>query len=159
MAPPKDGGMQALAAMFSHVPDKGKQQVRYYGFYSNVARGKRKKRDSDEFIYSILEPEEPSTEYKRNWARLIQKIYEVDPLTCPKCSGKMKIISVIEDSEIVKKILKHLDLWNVKARPPPRLEKSSLMSETIIDYSDSQLLPSDDYLFYDPDYPVEDYAS
>ena len=28
-----------------------------------------------------------------------------------------------------------------------------------IDYSDSQLLPSDDYLFYDPDYPIEDYAS
>ena len=21
------------------------------------------------------------------WARLIQKIYEVDPLTCPKCKG------------------------------------------------------------------------
>ncbi len=65
----------------------------------------------------------------------------------------------IEDSEIVKKVLKHLDLWNVKARERPRLKKSSLMTETIIDYSDSQLLPSDDYLFYDPDYPVEDYAS
>ncbi len=65
----------------------------------------------------------------------------------------------IEDSEIVKKILKHLDLWNVKARPRPRLKKPSLMTETIIDYSVSQLLPSDDYLFYDPDYPVEDYAS
>jgi len=26
--------------------------------------------------------------------KLIQKIYEVDPLTCPKCSGKMKVISI-----------------------------------------------------------------
>jgi hypothetical protein len=42
MAPPKSGGMQALAAMCSHVPNKGEQMARYYGFYSNVARGKRK---------------------------------------------------------------------------------------------------------------------
>jgi len=54
-------------------------------------------------------------------------------------------------------------LWDLKAKPPPKRRKSSQVTETIIDYSDSQLLPSDDYLFYDPDYPakggVEDYAS
>jgi len=27
------------------VPNKGEQMVRYYGYYSNVSRGKRKKRD------------------------------------------------------------------------------------------------------------------
>jgi len=32
----------------------------------------------------------------------------------------MKIISVIEQHEIVKKILKHLGLWEMKARPPPK---------------------------------------
>ncbi len=61
------------------------------------------------------------------------------------------------------RILKHLDLWNVKARFTPISKKSSQVTETVIDYSDSQLLPSDDYLFYDPDYPaeggVEDYVS
>jgi hypothetical protein len=44
---------QVLAAMCSQVPNKGEQPVeslkvermaRYYGFYSNVARGKRKKK-------------------------------------------------------------------------------------------------------------------
>jgi hypothetical protein len=49
-------------------------------------------------------------EYRKNWSRLIQKIYEVDPLTCPKCQGRMKIISFIEDEEVIKKILKHLGL-------------------------------------------------
>ena len=44
-------------------------------------------------------------------------------------------------------------------RPQPKLKKSPQVTEAIIDYSDSQLLPSDDYLFYDPDYPVGDYAS
>jgi len=65
--------------------------VRYYGSYSNVARGKRKKKGQDDLIDSILEPDSPSREYKRNWARLIQKIYEVDPLTCPKCQGRMRV--------------------------------------------------------------------
>jgi len=37
------------------------------------------------------------SEAKQNWARLIQKIYEVDPLICPKCQGTMKIISIVDD--------------------------------------------------------------
>ena len=89
-------------------------------YYSNVARGKRKICDQDELIPSILEPDESSKERRENWSRLIQKIYEVDPLTCPKCSGEMKVISIIEDEEVIKKILKHLGLWDVKTRPPPK---------------------------------------
>lgn len=42
----------------SHVPNKGEQMVRYYGHYSNVSRGKRKKQDQDGLIPSILEPVE-----------------------------------------------------------------------------------------------------
>lgn len=33
--------MEWLAAMCSHIPNKGEQMVRYYGYYSNVSRGKR----------------------------------------------------------------------------------------------------------------------
>ena len=32
-----------LAAMCSYVPNKGEQIVRYYGYYSNVSRGKHQK--------------------------------------------------------------------------------------------------------------------
>ena len=112
--------LEWLAAMCSHVPNKGEQTVRYYGHYSNVARGNRKKQDQDDLIPSILEPDGSSEEFRKSWARLIQKIYEVDPLTCPRCSGGMKVISVIEDEEVIKKILKHLGLWDRKARPPPK---------------------------------------
>jgi hypothetical protein len=97
-----------LAAMCSHVPNKGEQMVRYYGYYSNVSRGKRKEQNQDEWIPCILEPDKFSKESRKNWARLIQKIYEVDPLTCPECQGWMRIIAFIEDPEIIKKILKHL---------------------------------------------------
>ena len=83
--------------------------VRYYGFYSNVSRGKRKKVQQDEDISQIIESK-GSKEFRKNWARLIQKIYKVDPLVCPKCQGKAKVIAVIEDEDVVKKILIHLDL-------------------------------------------------
>ena len=95
--------LEWLAAMCSHVPSKGEQMVRYYGYYSNVSRGKRKKQGQEQCIPCILEPDESSREYRKNWARLIQKIYEVDPLTCPKCHGRMRVISVIEDQDVIKK--------------------------------------------------------
>ena len=106
--------LEWLSAMCSHVPDKGEQMVRYYGFYSNVSRGKRNKQDQDGLISSILEPDGSSKEHRKNWARLMRKIYQVDPLTCAKCRGRMKILSFIEDPKIIKRILKHLDLWDLE---------------------------------------------
>ena len=50
---------------------------------------------------------------------VILKIYEVDPLVCPKCSGAMRVIAFIEDPNVIKKILKHLGLWGVKRKPRP----------------------------------------
>ncbi len=32
-----------IAEITAHIPNKGEQLVRYYGLYSNVSRGKRKK--------------------------------------------------------------------------------------------------------------------
>jgi hypothetical protein len=49
----------------------------------------------------------------------------------------MKIITFIEREEIIEKILKHLGLWHVKTRPPPRIH--SPPAELYADYSDSQI--------------------
>jgi hypothetical protein len=65
----------------------------------------------------------------------------------------MKILSFIEDEQVIEKILKHLDLWEMKARPPPKANGPPL--NVHIDYSDSQLPPSEEYLYSDPDYPIE----
>jgi hypothetical protein len=97
--------LEWLAAMCSHAPNKGEQMVRYYEYYSNVSRGKRKKEDQDCLIPCILESERSSKEYRKNGARLIQKIYEADPLTCPKCVGRMRILSFIENAEVIEKYL------------------------------------------------------
>ncbi len=70
--------LEWLAAMCSHVPNKGEQMVRYYGHYSNASRGKRKKKDRDRLIPCILEPVESSKKYRKNWARLIH-LRRIDP--------------------------------------------------------------------------------
>jgi hypothetical protein len=59
--------------MSSHIPDKGEQMVRYYGYYSNISRGRRRKEDQDGLIPYTIELEEDSKENRKNWARLIKK--------------------------------------------------------------------------------------
>ena len=50
----------------------------------------------------------------------IKKVYETDPLTCPRCQGEMCIISFIDQPEVSKKILQHLGLWEDSHAPPDR---------------------------------------
>jgi hypothetical protein len=114
--------LEWMAAICSHVPNKGEQMVRYYGFYSNVSRGRHE--NEDKAVPFILENEGSSREQRKSWARLIQKIYEVDPLNCPKCRGPMRVIAVIEDQEVTRKILNHLGLWKIESKPPPKIPKS-----------------------------------
>jgi hypothetical protein len=44
---------------------------------------------------------------------LIKRVYEVDPLECPECGGRMKIIGFIErrQHEVIERILRHCGLW------------------------------------------------
>ena len=62
---------------------------------------------------------------RRSWARLIKKVYEADPLLCPRCARPMKIISLIDTHAVIEKILRHLKLWDQPERPrPPPLERT-----------------------------------
>jgi len=48
---------------------------------------------------SLPEPEQDDFRHhcRRAWARLIRKVWSADPLVCPKCSGRLRIISFIEN--------------------------------------------------------------
>ena len=60
---------------------------------------------------------------KRAWARLLAKVYEVDPFVCPKCGAEMKVIAIIADPDELKRILRHL----VKiGRSPPGFDPDRL---------------------------------
>jgi len=50
---------------------------------------------------------------------MIRKVYELDPLLCPKCGGRMRIIAFIQDYAVIDKIINHLKLAFMAERPPP----------------------------------------
>ncbi|WP_052306606.1 transposase [Acetivibrio clariflavus] len=108
-----------LARLVTHIPNKGEQFVRYYGYYSNKSRGQRKKAETDDKVPAIVSSDLSKKAFCKNWARLIQKVYNVDPLKCKYCNGKMRIISFVEDEETIEKILKHLKLWGIQNHDPP----------------------------------------
>jgi len=97
------------------------------------SRGMRKMAGTDDTIPAVMPNDLSSKESWRNWARLIQKIYEVDPLVCPKCQGSMKIISFIEEHGVIEKILRHLDLWDVRNHDPPHHDPTQKVSDYILD--------------------------
>ncbi len=100
--------------------------VRYVGWYSNRARGEGATKTC--LQAGVAPPslgEAPATEFaaraKAAWARLIRKVYEADPLECPKCRGPMRVIALIENPGVIQRILEHLGLWAPLAteRSPP----------------------------------------
>jgi hypothetical protein len=54
----------------------------------------------------------------KGWAGMIRKVYEVDPMVCPKCGGKMKVVAFITDYPAVDRIIDHLTLTFVAEKPP-----------------------------------------
>ena len=62
------------------------------------------------------------------WAMLIKRVYEIDPLACPQCGGRMKVVAFIEppQTNVIEKILRHCGLWQASPpRAPPRGEGPS----------------------------------
>ena len=119
-------GAQWLELLLRHVPDRYEHLVRYVGWYSNRARGERAKTPKGQDApATCASPIEPVSEFaacaKSAWARLVRKLYESDPLECPKCKGPMRVIALINDPPVVRRILEHLALWQPEAmeRSPP----------------------------------------
>ena len=67
------------------------------------------------------------------WRECIKKVWEVDPLSCPKCTGEMRIISFIYKKKVIKKILIHLGVNQEKhnQRAPPITEPEYTEPETV----------------------------
>jgi hypothetical protein len=53
------------------------------------------------------------------WVPTLKGNEGVDPLVCQLCRGSMRVIAVIEDQKVIRKILAYLGLWQIKARPRP----------------------------------------
>jgi hypothetical protein len=61
----------------------------------------------------------------KKWRELIKNVWEADPLLCPRCQHEMRIVALIDEADVIERILRHLGLWEVgvrvdAARDPPQ---------------------------------------
>ena len=61
--------------------------------------------------------EQPRPVPSKGWAEMIRKVYEVDPLVCPRCGGTMRVVAFLTE-------------YAVADRPPPSqvFEQLALMA-------------------------------
>jgi len=127
------------------------QLVRRYGVYAGKVRKQWQDRpnihrlapegwlkghpNQSPIVEATLPEDAPTTEApdawsklrKQSWARLLQKVYEIDPFVCPKCQGTMSVVAVIEDPKELGKIIdwakqqEREHTVTVCARSPPEL--------------------------------------
>jgi hypothetical protein len=71
-------------------------------------------------------PSTPPAPHRIPWAELLRRVFAVDALRCTHCSGRRRVIAVIQDPVPVRAILRHLGLDPkpiaiAPARSPPEL--------------------------------------
>jgi len=112
-----------------HIPESRRRVIRYYGVCSSVVtagRARQAAAGASGGSAAVLLPlavygpsDAAARALRRRWAALVGRIYEVDPLVCPRCGGTMCIIAFLTEPRVIGRILKHLASRGVDARSPP----------------------------------------
>jgi len=111
--------LEFVAKVLMHVSDKHSRRVTAYGVYSSRSLGERRKQARGEeqaagigatvsFYEPLTEADECAKRRRQSWARLIQRVFEVSPLTCSRCGAEMRVVSVITEPVVIDKILGHI---------------------------------------------------
>jgi hypothetical protein len=134
--------LEFLAELSTQVADVSEQSSRYYGIFSARTRGAQRERErvaemlkrvregrKDESPKLLPESERPESKRKASasWAACMRRMFDFDPLACPKCGGRMVIKAFLHDSKEIQRLCKNLGLeaW----RAPPPLARGSLFQE------------------------------
>lgn len=65
----------------------------------------------------------------RPWAEHLKRVFEIDVLTCPWCGEERKLIALITDGIVVRKILDHIG----PPTAPPTLAPARVSAELVFD--------------------------
>lgn len=111
--------LQFLAEVQQHIPDTFEQTTRYYGCYSARSRGAAREQGTPNSQFHLPEP---TNKASPTWAVLMKKVFEIDPLICPKCGASMSIKAFITDYREVQRLASNLGLTTWRA--PPSIQYS-----------------------------------
>ena len=111
--------LEFLARVLIHIPEPRKHLVHFYGVYANRIRTTYRAVDSARAGADGEASELTSRRtLSRRWAELIFRIYEVDPLDCPRCGARMKVLALIVEPNVIRQILDHLETRACPRAPP-----------------------------------------
>ena len=79
-------------------------------------RPSKHERDGTEFPRLTVTPEARSSKYRMPWAELLQKVFAVDVLECPGCSGRLRVLACVTEAVEVRRYLEHA---GIDATGPP----------------------------------------
>ena len=143
--------LEFLATLTLHIPDKWEQTTRYYGIYAARTRGKKRRLEQEALEQNKLlaedtnqdsaipmppfsDHEEQKPKPSKTWAACMKRVFEVDPLVCPKCGNLMKIKAFITDSKEISRLCNNLGIapW----RAPPKFGARSGSDTPVVDFFD-----------------------
>ena len=111
--------IERLAAL---VPRPRAHQHTYHGVLAPAApyrdlivTGPRESATASATSAACARSHDPDVPHRSNprrstWAELIQRVFAIDVLECSHCGGRRKLIALISDGFVVRKILGHLGL-------------------------------------------------
>jgi len=132
--------LEFVHAVVTQIPDAKKHLVRYYGAYSHRFRGRARRmaaaavadaeaspsgapQGADREPMVPAEPGSAEARRRSSWARVLQKVFEVDPLLCPRCKTEMRVVAWITDPVVIERIVAHRKRAGLEspfdARGPP----------------------------------------
>jgi hypothetical protein len=120
-------GVEFLAMLVPHISLRYEVTIRCYGALSSTIRRRfgwvRSGKCAPPRNIPVIEGEESefTKVRRRNWARLIAKVWLENPALCSRCRSPMVVLAAISSpaqDEVIEKILKHLNRWD-----PPWLRR------------------------------------
>ena len=115
-------GLEFLAMLVAHIALRYECRIHCYGAISTTIRrqlGWIKKDETPQAPKDVVFVEEEDSEFakvrRKNWARLIAKVWLEDPSLCASCGKEMRVVSALtspHQDDVIERILKSRGAWD-----------------------------------------------
>jgi hypothetical protein len=108
-----------LARLAALIPKPRTNLTRFHGVFAPnskhraditpAKRGKAKKKEKYSEETNWQDKTVPEQHAAMRWAQRLKRVFDIDAEVCEHCGGTVKVIACIEDPQVIKTILAHLD--------------------------------------------------
>ena len=113
--------LELLARLAALIPPPKANLIRFHGILAANAKARSKVIPNPK-----VQKDKKNKKFNLTWAQAMQRAFLIDVLKCPVCKNQMRVLSVITETFVIKKILTHL---NLDSDPPPISPSRQVFSE------------------------------